>query len=215
VVFKARVFFVAVFAALWTAGVGAANAQIMRRPEVRPIQNRVGLGIGLVQNFGVVDGSTGSTWDFGSGLEYAARIERPTRSGGLAFGAQASYARLPLRYSSTAFTGEANATVQQLMALVRYGGGYSFHSVYELAVGAVGFSNFRSSEGASTKLSNSTDYDPKLSIGYGFGFGLSPRSSIEVIQEFGIVLHQREGLAASESNYPRIFVTRLGGKMSF
>ena len=193
----------------------AADAQVIGRRVTRTVQNWGGASIGLLQNFGIVDGSTGSTWDFGSGLEYAARFEHPTSSGELAFGLQASFARLPLTYSSSTFNGEAKASVKQLVGLIRYGAGYSFHPIYELSAGVIGFSGFRSTGTTEMSLSNSTDYDPKISIGYGFGFGLSPSASIDIVQELGTILHQRDGLAASQSNYPRIFVTRLGGKIAF
>ena len=193
-----------------------AEGQIIgRRPAARPVQNWGGLSIGLLQNFGIIDGTTGSTWEFGSGLEYAARFEHPTRSGELAFGVQASYARLPLTYSSSSFNGEAEANVRQLVGVIRYGAGYSFHPIYELSAGMIGFSGFRSTGASEVSLSNSTDYDPKISIGYGFGFGISSTASIDIVQELGTILHQRVGLTASQSNYPRIYVTRIGGKIAF
>lgn len=193
----------------------ASDAQIIRRPVARRNPNWAGLSIGITQGFGIRDGSTGSTWDFGSGLEYAARFEHPTGSGQFAIGVQASYARLPVGYSSTTFSGDAKADVKQLMAVLRYGGGYGFHPVYELSGGIIGFSDFRSTGSSPVKVSTSADYDAKFSLGYGFGFGLSPTTSIEVVQELGTVLHQRTGLAASQSSYPRIYVTRIGGKVAF
>jgi hypothetical protein len=194
----------------------AAGAQIMRRPVSRPVVNWGGASIGLVQGFSVADGTTGSRWDFGSGLEYAARFEHPFQRGALAFGVQAGYARLPVGYSSASYSGDARATVTELMGVLRYGAGYSFHPVYELQVGATGFSDFRSTGTTpEVKISTSTDYDPKVSIGYGFGFGLSSKAAIEIVQELGTILHQRDGLTASQSNYPRITVTRLGGKIAF
>jgi hypothetical protein len=194
---------------------GAAEAQIIRRPVAPRIQNWVGASVGITQGFMILDGSTGSEWDFGSGLDYAVRVEHPTSSGQLAVGLQGSFARLPVGYSSSTFSGDAKADLMQLMGLVRYGSGYGFHPVYELQAGVIGFSDFRSTGTPQVQISSSTDYDPKFSLGYGFGFGLSPSSSIEVVQELGTVLHQRTGLSASQSNYPRIYVTRLGGKIAF
>jgi hypothetical protein len=187
----------------------AADAQIIRRPTAPRTPNWAGVSVGIAQGYSIVDGSTSSDWDFGSGIEYAARFERPT-SRGLSFGVQASFAKMPLAYSSTALSGDATARVTQFMGLLHYGRGYSFHPVYELAIGVVGFSDF-----PETKISNRTDYDPKFSIGYGFGFGLSSTASIEIIQEFGTILHQREGLGGGSSSYPRVYVTRIGGKMAF
>jgi hypothetical protein len=45
--------------------------------------------------------------------------------------------------------------------------------------------------------------------------GIDVASPLEIVQELGTVLHQRTGLSASQSNYPRIYVTRLGGKIAF
>jgi hypothetical protein len=101
------------------------------------------------------------------------------------------------------------------MGLLRYGGGYGFHPVYELSAGVIGFSEFRSNDTQQVSISTSSDFDPKFGLGYGFGFGLSSKTAIEIVQEIGIVLHQRTGLSASESNYPRVYVTRLAGKFAF
>ena len=197
------------------AATTVAGAQIMRRPVSRPVVNWAGASIGLVQGFGVADGTTSSAWNFGSGLAYAARLEHPLQGGALGFGVQASYARLPLSYSSSSFNGDAKATVTELTAVLRYGAGYSFHPIYELQAGAIGFSDFRSTGVTpEVKLSTSTDYDPKFAIGYGFGFGLSSRASIDIVQELGWIFHQRDGLSGS-SSYPRMTVTRLGGKLAF
>ena len=192
-----------------------AHAQIVRRPVAPRVPNWAGASVGITQGFTVLDGSTGSTWEFGSGLAFAGRFERPTGSGALAFGAQASFARLPLAYSSSTISSDAKADIMELTALLRYGGGYGFHPVYELAGGLMRFSNFESTGPSSVSISSSSDYDPKFSLGYGFGFGLSPTAAIEVVQELGTILHQRTGLSASQSNYPRIYVTRLGGRIAF
>ena len=194
---------------------GMAGGQIMRRPVSRPVINWIGASVGLVQGFGVADGTTQSAWNFGSGLEYAARIEHPSQGSALAVGLQVAYARLPLSYSSLTFNGDAKATVTEFTGVLRYGSGYSFHPVYEIQAGAIGFSDFRSTNTTpEVKLSTSTDYDPKVALGYGFGFGLSSKASIEIVQEMGWIFHQRDGLSGS-SSYPRMTVTRLGGKIAF
>ena len=211
--FAMRMIRVVVAASLVAAA--SSGAQIIPRPAARHVPNWLGASVGITQGFTILDGSTASTWDFGSGLDYAVRIEHPTSGGQLALGLQASFARLPVGYSSSSFSGDAKADVSQLMALVRYGGGYGFHPVYELQAGVIGFSDVRSTGMPQVNISTSADYDPKLSLGYGFGFGLSPTTAVEIVQEFGTVLHQRDGLAASQSSYPKIYVTRIGGKLSF
>jgi hypothetical protein len=195
-------------------GAPTVDAQIVRRPEIRRVPNWGGASVGLTQGYSIRDGSTGSTWAFGSGLEYAARFEHPTRSG-IAVGLQASFASMPLSYGSSTFNGDATARVTQFMGILHYGGGYTFHPVYELAAGVVGFSNFRSNGTTPTPLSSSTDYDPKISIGYGFGFGISSTFKIELVQELGTIIHQRDGLSGSSSSFPRVYVTRIGGKVAF
>jgi hypothetical protein len=102
----------------------------------------------------------------------------------------------------------------QFMGLAHYGTGYSFHSVYEFTIGATGFSNFRDSGGA--QLGNGkTNYDLSFAIGYGVGFGITSTTDIEVVQEIGTLLHEKTGLSASANNYPRVLVTRIGGKFAF
>ena len=194
--------------------VNTAGGQIMRRPTTPRVPNWGGVSVGFVQGYSIQDGSTGSDWDFGSGLEYAARLERPLASG-ISIGIQGVYSKMPLTYSSTTLSDDATARVTQLMGVLHYGRGYSFHPIYELAIGVIGYSDFRTTGAGETRLSNSTDWDPKFSIAYGFGFGLSSSASVEILQEFGTALHQREGLAGSSSSFPRIYVTRLGVKLSF
>ena len=191
-----------------------AGAQIIRRPTAPRVPNWGGISLGIAQGYRITDGSTGANWDFGSGLEYAARFERPI-SPDLAVGLQASYAKMSLAYSSPVVSGDATARVTQFMGIVHYGRGYSFHPVYEIAIGMIGYSDFRRSDTPETRISSRTDYDPKFSIGYGFGFGLSSTAAIEIVQEFGTILHQREGLGGSSSSYPRVYVTRLSAKMAF
>lgn len=194
----------------------AANAQIVRRPEVQRLPNWGGVSLGIAQGYSLADGATSATWSFGSGIEYAARFEHPTR-GGIDVGVQGSYAKRSLTYSSaTCGSCDADATVRQLMGILHYGRGYTFHPVYELSAGAIGYSNFRRRDDPATALGpGTTDYDFKFSLGYGLGFPISPSAAIEVVQELGTILHQKTGLAGSASNYPRVYVTRIGGKIAF
>ena len=210
-------------AAFFTVHSATAEAQIMRRPVARKPTNWLGANVGIVRAYALSDGVTSATWRFGSGIEYAGRLEHPTRSG-ISVGVQGSHAQIPLSYSSgtspSCTSCEATATVTQFVGLVHYGQGYGFHPVYELSVGAIGYSNFRreSDNQQITGPSGRTlaaDYDLRFALGYGFGFGLSPTTAIEVLQEVGTILHQTTGLAASTSNYPRVYVTRLGGKIAF
>jgi hypothetical protein len=203
-------------AALLLAVAGTVSrGQIVRRPAVvsRPV-NWAGVSLGITQGYTIDDGTTGASWSFGSGIEYAGRIEHPTSSG-ISLGVQASYANMPLSYSGPACSCNAHATVTQFLGVVHYGQGYAFHTVYELTAGAIGFSNFRDDASSTRFAGAATDYDFRIGLGYGLGFGLAPNASLEVVQELGTVLHQRDNLAGSSSSYPRVLVTRLGGKISF
>jgi hypothetical protein len=211
--FTSRIIMAAVTAVSLRAD--AVDAQIMRRPVVRHEPSWGGVSIGIAQGYTISDGATSATWSFGSGIEYAGRFERPTRSG-IDVGIQGGYARRSLTYSGAECGScDATALVTQLLGVLHYGQGYTFHPVYELAVGATGYSGFRRTTDQVRLGSTETDYDFKFSLGYGLGFGLSPRAAIEVVQEIGTVLHQKTGLAGSASNYPRVYVTRLGGKIAF
>jgi hypothetical protein len=207
------------------AHASVSGAQILggRRPAATAPPNWLGGGVAILQAFTLQDGTTGSEWRFDSGLGYTASFEHPTQSG-IMVGLEGSYARPRMIYTQTTTTPgfgsaciggcDATGTITQIQALVHSGNGYSFHPVYQLTVGATGFSNFTDASGGRLGAS-STDYDFSFAIGYGLGFGLSSKVAIEVVQELGTVLHQREGLAAGSGNYPRITATHLGGKISF
>lgn len=193
-----------------------AESQIVRRPPVRKPVNWGGVSVGFTQGYSIADGTTSADWDFGSGIEYAARFEHPTQSG-ISIGVQAAFARMPLTYSSAACGScDARATVRQLVGVLHYGQGYTFHPVYELSIGAIEYSGFQRTDATQTSLgSTSADYDFKFALGYGLGFGLSPSAAIEFVQELGTIIHQKDGLAGSASNYPRVYTTRIGAKIAF
>jgi hypothetical protein len=199
-----------------------ADAQLRRRAVVKAPPNWIGGGITVMQGFTLLDGTTSSQWRFDSGLGYTASFEHPTQAG-LMLGVQGTYATPTMIFSQTGTPSVQSAcptscdgtgTITQIMALIHSGNGYSFHPVYQLTLGATGFSNFRDRSG--NKMGPATtDYDFSFALGYGLGFGLSGNVGIEVVQEIGTVLHQRDGLAAGSSNFPRISATRLGGKIAF
>jgi hypothetical protein len=201
---------------LLAAHASLADGQIGRRPVARRPINWFGAGVGIVQPYHLQDGVSGSSWEFGSGIEYAGRLLHPTRSG-ILIGAQASYSRAPLSYVSATTCGrcEATARVTQLMGVARYGQGYAFHPVYELSAGAISYSHFRETSTNAELAPRTRDYDFRFALAYGFALGLSPTASIEILQEIGTILHQKTGLPASTSNYPRVLVTRIGGKVAF
>jgi hypothetical protein len=193
-----------------------------QRPTAKTPPNWFGAGVAIVQPFSLQDGTTSSNWNFDSSIGYMASFEHPTKAG-IMVGVPGTYARPTMVFTGnvtpglgTTCTGgcDAHGTVTQIEGLVHSGNSYSFHQVYQLTIGATGFSNFKTTAGERVGPA-STDYDFSFSIGYGLGFGVSSNFAIEALQQIGTVLHQRDGLAAGSGNYPTISVTRLGGKFSF
>lgn len=188
-----------------------ASAQVRIRP-VEP-QHYMQLSVGLLSLGAVYDGSTGSTWDFGSGSTmYRATIEKSLQ-GGSAVGFAGGYAPVGLVYSGPACGGcDASAQIWQALAFFHNGAGIGFHQVIELTLGSTIYSNFRAKSGGA-KLSPTSDADLSFSFAYGFGFGLSPGTDLEIIQEIGDGMHQKTNQPANASSLNRIGVTRLGVRL--
>ena len=203
------------FALLLPLVAASTQAQIIGRRAAGPTTpTYIGGGIGILQGFSVNDGSTGSTWQFGTTMGYLATIERPTQSG-ILLGLEGMYAKPNLSYSSGLGSQDASGRIIQAAVLLHSPNEYSFHSAYQLTLGGTGFSNFREQTTGAKLGPSSTDWDFSFTLGYGLGFGISDKASLEVVQEFGWILHQQTGLAAGASSYPRISVTKLAGKIAF
>ena len=193
-----------------------SGAQVIRRGQfgAPPPAAWVTGGIAQTGSWSVTDGSTGSRWEFGSGTQYHAGLEKA--NGGVSFGLRGTRALLPLRYTRTDAGGtsvatDADANVSQLLATVHVSSGRGFHSVLELDAGATIYSGF-TARGTGTTLAPSSDTDFTFAFGYGFGYGFSNRFTIEVVQELGTVMHQRTGLGASDDANVRVHGTRLAGR---
>jgi hypothetical protein len=167
----------------------------------------VSFGAALMNGFDVHDGTTNSLWQFGDATQYALSLEKPVGSGGVTLGVRGTHARVPLRYSGTTIT-DADANVSQVMAVLHVASGREFHSVLELSAGATIFSNFRSRT-TDARLAPSSDTDFAFGFAYGFGYNFSPSFAIDVVQDQSTSLHQKTGLAASESSSARFTSTRI------
>ena len=199
------------------------RAQIIRAPGGDP-PVLVTATLGFMQLETVADGSTSSVWDFGSALQYRVALEK--RLGDrMGIGAMVAYASVPLRYISldplggpTTCSGGAsscNASVDHttIAALFSTGGSYGFHQVLNLGVGVVMYNNFRE-DGTSRALAPlKSDTDFFLSLGYGIGIGLSNRVSINLVQDYSLVMHQRAGLDGNDDTQQNLLLTRLGVRL--
>lgn len=191
----------------------SAGAQIVRRPQSMYFTEPaawVSFSAALMQGWSVRDGTTNSTWSFGSGTQYGASLEK-TISGGTTLGLRGTTMRAPLRYTGTSSGSlpvDADANVSQLFAMLHVASGREFHSVLELSIGATLYSNFRA-RGTDTKLAPSSDTDFTFGFGYGLGYNFSPTFAIDVVQDLQTAVHQKTGLSAGEDSSVRINSTRL------
>lgn len=211
----------------WLPGVLAmllafpASAQIISVPD-RGLTRQPAIvlttTVGIQALQGVFDGSTGTAWDFSQGIEYGASIERAL-GGGSAFGIAASYSRVPLRYvDSTSVTSsgqiiccDAHVNVYTAGAQFSAGGGEGFHQVIVASAGVIVFQDFTLDDGG--KVPPGRDIDPRLSIGYGIGYGFSRRSQAFLLQEYAVALHQGENLSGDDRRQYQQQTTRVGFRL--
>jgi hypothetical protein len=198
--------------------VPTAGAQIIRRGGM-PFQEPttfVSFGVGLLQPWDVADGTTNSTWNFSDATQFAVALER-NFGAGAAVGLRGTTARVPLRYTSViggdAINGsDADANVSQLLGSLHITGGSQFHTVLELSAGATFYYNF-SARGSDASIGpKSADADFSFGFGYGVGYNISPRFSVDVVQDQITTLHQKSGLSAGQSSSARLTTTRIVGR---
>ena len=190
-----------------------AGAQIIRpRYQVQTPAAWVSLGAAFQQSWSVIDGATGSRWDFGNATPYEASLEK-TLSGGASFGVLGTTAKVPLRFVVPAVTTEADANVSQLFATLHVANGREFHTVLELSAGATLYSNFRARTTGAKLGPDTPDADFSFAFGYGFGYAFSPAFSIDVVQGVTTSLHQKTGLSAGDDSSVRIQSTRIVGRI--
>jgi hypothetical protein len=191
----------------------SAGAQIVRQGyQISAPSVWVSGGAALQQGFTVTDGTTGSVWQFGSATTYDGSLEKVVSSG-ITLGLRGSTGVVPLTYAGPVATFDADARVSRLFGTVRATSGTGFHTVLELSVGGTYYSDFRTQQ-AATKLEPLTgDTDFSFAFGYGFGFSISPRMSIDVVQDVTTSVHQKDGLAPGDNSTVRVQGTRLMGRI--
>lgn len=186
-----------------------SGAQVVRRGSygAAPPTVWVSAGAALTNAFTVVDGTTGSRWDFGNSTQYQASLEKLIS--GASFGLRGTYATVPLRYNGE----DADANISQLFVAIHVApGNPGFHSVLEVDGGATMYSNFRA-RANNAQLAPDRDADFSFAFGYGFGYGFSNAFSVEIVRDLTMTLHQKTGLAPSDDSMHRINSTRLVGRL--
>lgn len=198
-----------------------AGAQIIRVPP-RSTQQVAWLsaGIGYLSAPQLFDGTTNAEWRFSDAFEYRVSLEKGLQ-GGSSFGLAVSNARTPLRYlpapgfvigaggADCTFGCDADANISRITGLLHMGrSSVGFYQAIDLSVGATVFWNFRD-RASGDRLAPTSDTDLALAIGYGFGYGFSPDMQIELVQDAGLGIHQRENLPAGTGATYRMYNTRL------
>jgi len=197
-----------------------AGAQIITLPRSGEPVVWASAGIGLFQTAGVVDGRTNSVWDIGtSTAQYRASIETGIGNQS-SVGLTGTFASVPFEYRRRSAEApvpapenscdrcDARLDVSSLALSFHAGGGPGLHQVIEAQAGVTRFANFRADDGREL-APLSGDRDLSFAFGYGFGYSVGPRFQISVVQDFGFVFHQREGLPANQGGTVQQRTTRL------
>jgi hypothetical protein len=197
-----------------------AGAQVRRRaPRVLEPAYWVTASAGLLDADDVSDGVTGSTWDFGRAttIQYRGSVEMAVgRNASIGF--SATYAHPPFVYRAdpidimpgeeTCRSCDADMDVLSLGGSFHYGGGTGLHQVIEASAGALQYRNLERDGGGRLRPTDG-NIDPYFTFGYGFGYAFSPALQVSVVQDFGLALHEREGLTSEQSNTLRLRTIRL------
>ncbi len=199
-----------------------ADGQVRRRVP-RQVEPSIWVSgsAGLFNGNDVSDGATSSTWDFGraSTPQFRASIEKGV-SNSIAIGAAGSYANVPFTYiggngGNSCGRCAAHLDVLTLGASFRLAGATGFHQVLEASAGALQFRNLTRDSDGSALAPVDGNVDPFFTFGYGFGYGFSPNMQVSVVQEFGLALHEREGLTSEQSNTLRQRTIRANFRYGF
>ena len=184
---------------------GSIGAQMPRRPSAYSNDPSywITAGVSGFRANAVNDGVSASTWNFGNStnIAYRGSIEKGGNNGS-SFGVAGSWSHVPFLYSSSAFapvptsgtvqcangTPSCNAhlDLMTLVATFHSGGGIGFHQVLELNGGVVAYSNLKRDSDGSQLYPPGRNIDPLFALGYGFGYGLSDRTNLDVISDYSL-----------------------------
>lgn len=171
---------------------------------------------------GINDGGTGSAWDFsGTTVQYRAGLEKSIQNQ-TSIGIAVSYMNMPFTYYGNALGGansctqcDAHMKFYNAAITLHVGGGNGFHQVLEASAGVNNYRDFRRDSDGLALEPIEGNIDPAFTFGYGFGFNFSPSQEVFVIQDYGIALHERDGLQNNQSNTLTMRTTRIGYRMGF
>lgn len=171
------------------------------------------LSVGWFNHSSICDPDSDSCWEFGGAPQFRFTLEMPVGRGG-SFGVAGTTARVPLLYSggllSSCSRCDADANVSQVMALFHIGGaGRGFQQVIDLSAGMTLFSNFRTTDGIRLDPAKTTS-SFNFAVGYGFGYGITDRLQLMLVQDYGLLIHKR--MPGESSNTAQQSATRIGAR---
>jgi hypothetical protein len=211
---------------------GSLGAQMPRRPSAYTNDPSywITAGVSGFRANAVNDGVSASTWNFGNStnIAYRGSIEKGG-SNGSSFGIAGSWSHVPFLYSSSSApvippgggpcgsspSCDAHLDLMTLVATFHSGGGIGFHQVLELNGGVVSYSNLKRDSDGSQLSPLGRNIDPLFALGYGFGYGLSDRTNLDVISDYSFAIHERKDLSNGTSNTNSMPGIRVALRMGF
>ena len=212
---------------------GTLSAQMPRRPSA--YMNNPGFwitaGISGFRANVVNDGVSASTWNFGNSTNFAYRgsIEKGGNNGS-SLGLAGSWSHVPFLYSSTGNTPaggggvvqcanglscDAHLDLMTLVATFHSGAGIGFHQVLELNGGVVAYRNLKRDSDGVKLTPTGGNIDPLFALGYGFGYGLSDRTNLDILSDYSFAIHERTALSNGTSNTNSMPGLRVSLRMGF
>jgi hypothetical protein len=207
------------------------SAQMPRRPSA--YSNDPGLwitaGVSGFRANAVNDGVSASRWDFGNSTNFAYRgsIEKGGNNGS-SFGVAGSWSHVPFLYTPTgvppalgggpclnASSCDAHLDLMTLVATFHSGAGIGFHQVLELNGGVVAYRNLKRDSDGATLAPTGGNIDPLFALGYGFGYGLSDRTNLDILSDYSFAVHERTSLSNGTSNTNSMPGLRVSLRMGF
>lgn len=179
----------------------------------------------------ITDGASSARWEFGTTPQWQARgtIEKALDIA-TTLGVSAGYGVMNVNVSRLAVPGQvapdpravcinrcdAQLETWQLMGQFRSGGGPGFHTYFEAQGGVNGFRNLRTRDSTAAPIGPSTtQMDFAGSLGFGFGYTLSPGLVVGLVQDFGMGWHSQEKLPSDVSRTYRTRATRATLRFKF
>lgn len=206
------------------AGASTSAAQFPRRGGIGQGAGSdpdywVGLEYGYQSGMTIVDGPTGSEWDFGYTSQIRATFAK-TIARGVAVGVAAAFSQPSLIYfpgfsgfgCDPTFGCTAKADVTQYLVFLQGGTGLGLHFVYSADAGITQIGNFRDEFGDQLPPTT-TSNDFSFGLGGGVGYGINRTMDAYIAENADLVLHSQGGSVQQQA--PHMFTLRLGFRAGF